>query len=204
MVEVGSAGAVGVEYSHFDVGEEWEAGFEQRDGKPDFASGRPVLVTAGSVMVVSRVQDHEAVVVLAVSDGAVVPAGEGWDFLGSVEYRPVYGGRMGVWGPTSGPAVSAADPVEVFGRRAVPGEPFLVLDPGVVYEVRVWARGRGTSAERFDAALDGDGDVPASGLEAYALLFVPAGRQEVPVRAAVQSRLRRLAAGDKPPLNMRS
>ncbi|MGG8409069.1 hypothetical protein ACM614_21970 [Streptomyces sp. 12297] len=150
MVEVGSAGAVGVEYSHFDVGEEWEAGFEQRDGKPDFASGRPVLVTAGSVTVVSRVQDHEAVVVLAVSDGAVVPAGEGWDFLGSVEYRPVYGGRMGVWGPTSGPAVSAADPVEVFGRRAVPGEPFLVLDPGVVYEVRC---GRGAGGRRRSGSM---------------------------------------------------
>ncbi|MEV7415651.1 hypothetical protein [Streptomyces sp. NPDC089919] len=203
MLAVSGAGLVDVEFAHFDVGEAVEEGFTTYDDRPDFKTERDVIPTAGCITVVSRVQDHGARVVLALSDSPGPPA-QGWELLGALSYRPVYGGRMEVWGPTSGPAVPTAWAVHLWGRAIAPGEPVLELDPGSTYRVQVWAHGRGESAERFDAALREGGDAPYEGLESYVIVFTPAGRQEPPRPQSSATRLERSTARHgKIPLNMR-
>ncbi|WP_158939434.1 hypothetical protein [Streptomyces sp. NRRL S-87] len=198
------AGVVDVEFAHFDVGEAAEEGFEPNGELPDFDAGRDVIPSAGCLTIVSRVQDHEACVALALSDSPGTPAGEGWELLDSLSYRPVYGGRLEVWGPTSGAASPAASPMVVWGQAVAPGEPVLELDPGRTYGVQVWAQGRHDAAERFDAALRAGADALHQGLEAYVIVFTPDGHQEAPrPRPALTRRERSVARHGEPPLNMR-
>ncbi|MFJ5546309.1 hypothetical protein [Streptomyces sp. NPDC093225] len=186
------------------MGEAVVEGFEPYEEGPDFTSERVVLSSAGCIRIVSRVQDHEARVALALSESPGVPGGEGWELLDSVSYRPVYGGLLEVWGPTSGAASPAASPMEVWGQAVAPGEPVLELDPGSTYRVQVWAKGRHDSAERFDAALRAGTDAPQQGLESYVIVFTSDGDQESPRPRPATTRLERSTARlGKPPLNMR-
>ncbi|MFF1813260.1 hypothetical protein ACFVXW_29810 [Streptomyces sp. NPDC058251] len=104
----------------------------------------------------------------------------------------------------NGPAGGAVAPIEVFGRQAEPGEPFIDLDPARTYRVQVWAQGRADARERLDSAVRSDERDSFDVLESYVIVFVPSGTQEPPQPARVQSRRDRLARQHgKPPLNMR-
>ncbi|MEU9208055.1 hypothetical protein AB0D27_08915 [Streptomyces sp. NPDC048415] len=204
MAQISRAGAVNVEYSHFPVGELWEAGFERREGKPDFQAEEPVVVVPGQIVVTSRVQEHSAPVVLVVSDRADEAPGPAWVLVTSVAYQPIYTGRMAAFDTMNGPAGGAVAPIEVFGRQAEPGEPLVDLDPARTYRVQVWAQGRADARERFDSAVQREERDSFDVFESYVIVFVPSGTQEPPQPAPVESRRDRLARQHgKPPLNMR-
>lgn len=204
MPHISQAGAVIIEYSQFPVGELWEPGFERRDDRPDFQTSEAVIVVPGRIIVRSRVQEHTAPVVLALSSQHGQAPGAGWELLASVAYRPVYTGRMAALGTTNGPAWKVGEAVRVFGQQVEPGEPTIDLDPSHTYDMQVWAQGRSDSRERFDDAAPGTDTEGASGLEAYLIVFTASGTQEPPSPAAPESRRDRLArTHGKPPLNAR-
>jgi hypothetical protein len=204
MPHISQAGAVSIEYSHFPVGELWEPGFERRDDRPDFQTSEAVVVAPGRIVVRSRVQEHTAPVVLALSGQQGQAPGAGWELLASVAYHPDYTGRMAAFDTTNGPARSASTAVRVFGQQVAPGEPTIDLDPSHTYDVQVWAQGRSDSRERFEDAAPGADTEDASALEAYLIVFTPSGTQEPPSRSAPESRRDRLARSHgKPPLNAR-
>ncbi|CAM5659476.1 hypothetical protein [Streptomyces pilosus] len=155
-----------IDYGHFYVTERVEHGFERLDGEVDFASGRPVLLTPGKVTVVSCVQSHYAPVMLigTESEEDLPKLGEGWALLGTVEYRPLYGGRMELWGCTTGQSKPAVH---------------LDLSTSRTHLVRVYAKGREDADQRFVESLDRD-EVLHDGLEEYAIVFTPTGWQEPP------------------------
>lgn len=155
-----------IDYSHFYVTERVEGGFERLDGEPDFASGRPVLLTPGQVTVVSCVQSHNALVTLigTESEEDLPELGEGWALLDTVEYRPLYGGRMELWGCTTG---QSKPPVH------------LDLPTSRTHLVRVYAKGREDADQRFVESL-GRHEVLHEGLEEYTIVFTPTGWQEPP------------------------
>ncbi|MEU0069928.1 hypothetical protein ABZ027_10370 [Streptomyces sp. NPDC006332] len=204
MPEISSVGAVNIEHGHFPVGEMWEPGFKRRDGKPDFQTNEPVIVVSGQVIVTSRVQEHTAPVVVAVRDHEDDTPGPGWTLVASVDYQPVYKGRMAVLDTLDGPAGPAAGPIEVFGQQAEPGEPFVHLDPARTYRAQVWSQGRSDSRERFNAATRREEGRGQDGFERYLIAFVPSGTQEPPAPTAEESRRDRVARQHgRPPLNMR-
>ncbi|MGW2233480.1 hypothetical protein [Streptomyces sp. NPDC001759] len=204
MPGVSGVGAVSIEHSHFSVGEHWERGFERRESKPEFQTAEPVVADPGHLVVTSRVQEHSAPVVLAVNDQLDEAPGPAWTLLASVEYKPVYTGRMAVFDTMNGPARPARESVEVFGLQAQPGEPFMALDPSRTYRAQVWSQGRSDSRERFDAAMEREEWGVHEGFEAYVIVFVPSGTQERPTPSEAGSRRERLARmHGKPPLNMR-
>ncbi|KUO04638.1 hypothetical protein [Streptomyces caeruleatus] len=204
MPHISQAGAVNIEYSHFPIGELWEPGFERRDDRPDFQTSEAVMATPGRIIVRSRVQEHTAHVVLALSGQQDQAPGAGWELLASVTYHPVYTGRMAAFDTTNGQARSANKPVRAFGQQVAPGEPTIELDPSHTYDVQVWAQGRSDSRERFEDGAPGADTEDASELEAYLIVFTPSGAQEPPSQAAPESRRDRLASRHgKPPLNAR-
>ncbi|MET7608235.1 hypothetical protein [Streptomyces avermitilis] len=204
MSEISHTGAVNVAYSHFPVGELWEPGFERKESKPDFRSDKPVIVVPGQIVMRTRVQEHTALVVLALSHRQNEGPGETWTLLASEHYGPVYTGRMAVFDTMNGPAKPAEAPIEVFGRLSEPGEASLALDPSRTYGVQAWAQGRADSRERFEAASRRDEDGLHGWYEAYAIVFTPSGRQTPPAPALPVSRREQLAARHgKPPLGMR-
>jgi hypothetical protein len=204
MREISGVGAVNIERSHFRVDEMWEPGFERREANPDFQSEQPVVAVPGQVVVTSRVQEHTAPVALAVSDREDDTPGPGWALVGSVDYQPVYSGRMAAIDTLNGPAGPADESIEVFGQQADPGQPFVVLDPSRTYRAQVWSQGRSDSRERFDAGMQRHEGRSSDGFETYVIVFVPSGMQEPPVAAAEESRRDRLIRQHgKPPLNMR-
>ncbi|MGW0337153.1 hypothetical protein ACWD0J_35920 [Streptomyces sp. NPDC003011] len=191
MPVISPVGAVNIEHGHFLVGEMWEPGFERREGKPEFRNAEPVIVVPGQVIVTSRVQEHTVPVVVAVRDDEDDAPGSGWTLVASVDYQPVYKGRMAALDTLNGPARPAAGSIEVFGQQAEPGEPFVSLDPVRTYRAQVWSQGRSDSRERFDAATrheEGDGQV----FERYLIAFVPSGTQAPPAPAAGENRRDRL------------
>ena len=204
MPHISRVGAVDIEYSHFPVGELWESGFERREAKPDFRTEEPVVVVPGQIVVTTRVQEHRAPVVLAVNDRADEAPGPAWVLLTSVDYQPIYTGRMAAFDTMNGTAGGATAPVEVFGRHAEPGEPIVDLDPARTYRVQVWAQGRADARERFDSAAQREERDGADVFESYVIVFVPSGTQEPPQPVRVESRRERLARQHgKPPLNTR-
>jgi hypothetical protein len=204
MREMSGVGAVNIEHSHFRVGEMWEPGFELSEGKPDFQTERPVVAVPGQVVVTSRVQEHTAPVALAVSDREIDEPGPGWALVGSVDYQPVYSGRMGAMDTLNGPAGPADESVQAFGQQVEPGHPFVVLDTSRTYRAQVWSQGRGDSCERFDMGMPRNDGRTCDGFEMYVIVFVPSGTQEPPVAAIEESRRDRLIRKHgKPPLNMR-
>ncbi|MDX2763585.1 hypothetical protein [Streptomyces europaeiscabiei] len=155
-----------IDYGHFYVTERVEGGFERLDGEPDFVSGRPVLLTPGQVTVVSCVQSHNAPVTLigTESEEDLPELGEGWALLDTVEYRPLYGGRMELWGCTTGQSKPSVH---------------LDLPTSRTHLVRVYAKGREDADQRFVESL-GKHEVLHEGLEEYAIVFTPTGWQEPP------------------------
>ncbi|GGR08270.1 hypothetical protein [Streptomyces pilosus] len=155
-----------IDYGHFYVTERVEHRFERLDGEPDFASGRPVLLTPGKVTVVSCVQSPYAPVMLigTESEEDLPKLGEGWVLLDTVEYRPLYCGRMELWGCTTGQSNPSVH---------------LDLHTSRTHQVRVYAKGREDAGQRFVESLDRD-EVLHEGLEEYAIVFTPTGWQEPP------------------------
>ncbi|MCF4136518.1 hypothetical protein L1856_05885 [Streptomyces sp. Tue 6430] len=204
MSEISHAGDVSVTYSHFPIGEVWEPGFEREESKPDFQTDKSVIVLPGQIIVRTRVQEHTAPVVLALSHRQDDTPGENWALLASEHYRPVYTGRMAAFDTTNGPAQPASAPIEVFDQLSEPGEASLALDPSHTYEVQVWAQGRADSRERFEAASKRDENGLHGSYEAYTIVFTPSGRQTPPAPARQASRREQLTARHgKPPLGMR-
>ncbi|MFF7771756.1 hypothetical protein ACFZC7_35330 [Streptomyces massasporeus] len=204
MPKISRVGAVNIEHGYFPVGELWEPGFERKDHRLDLEAREPVIVVPGQIVVTSRVQEHAAPVVLAVVDRENEAPGPSWTRVASVEYRPVYRGRMAALDTMNGPSGPAADGLEVFGQRADPGDPFVDLAPAQVYRAQVWSQGRADSRERFDAATRREEGPARDGFETYLIVFVPWGTQSPPLPAARASRREHLVSKHgKPPLNMR-
>ncbi|GAA0617322.1 hypothetical protein [Streptomyces crystallinus] len=170
------SGVVSIAYSHFYVSEHAEPGFEQAANEPDFWTDEPVILTPGQLTIVSNVQSHDAWVTLILSDEEPAQQSEEWQLLGSWAYAPVYGGRMGLSGPTTGPARPAMDWLS--GEQG--GRLSLLLDPSTVYTVRVYARGRQDSRARHQKAMDREQWGAHEGFEDYVVVFTPAGRQAKP------------------------
>jgi hypothetical protein len=170
------SGVVSIEYSHFDVGERVERGFDGSTESPDFRTDAPVILTPGTLTIVSNVQSHDAWVTLMLSDTEPVQQTDQWQQLGTWTYRPVYGGRMAVSGPTTGPAAPAMGWIS--GGRG--DDRSLRLDPGTVHTVHVYARGREDSRARYEAAMEREEWGTHTGFEDYVVVFVPAGRQRKP------------------------
>ena len=202
MPEISHAGAVSVEYGHFPVGELWEPGFDRRESRPDFRSDEPVIVGPGQIVIRTRVQEHAALVVLALSHRQGEAPGTPWTLLASKHYRPVYTGRMAPFDTMNGPAEPAEASIDAFGRLSEPGEAYLALDPSRTYEVQVWAQGRADSRDRFEATSKQDEN--SNWYEAYAVVFTPSGEQTAPAPAPPVSRREQFAARHgTPPLGMR-
>ncbi|MEU3491224.1 hypothetical protein [Streptomyces massasporeus] len=204
MLKISRVGAVNIEHGRFPVGELWEPGFERREQEPDFQAIEPVVVVPGQIVVTSRVQGHAASVVLVVNDREDEAPGPTWALVTSVDYQPVYRGRMAALDTMNGPAGPAAEWLEVFGQWAGPGEPFVDLSPIRTYRAQVWSQGRSDSRERFDAVTQRDEGAARDGFEMYVIAFVPWGTQAAPLPAAEEGRRDRLVRKHgKLPLNMR-
>ncbi|MGN5392410.1 hypothetical protein [Streptomyces sp. JL7001] len=169
------SGVVGVAYSHFYIAEHVEEGTESVDNLPDFLTDEPVIVTPGMLTIVSCVQEHDAWVTLMIAEAEPVQQTEQWQSLGSWPYRPVHTGRIGISGPTTGPAVPALG--------WLPGSqgyaPTLTLHPAMIYTVHVYARGRDDSRARYEAAMVREERGLREGFEDYVAIFIPAGEQAV-------------------------
>ncbi|MGQ4362596.1 hypothetical protein [Streptomyces sp. SAS_272] len=202
MSEISHAGAVSVEYGHFPVGELWEPGFERKESKPDFGSDKPVIVGPGQIVIRTSMQEHTALVGLALSHRQGEAPGPPWTLLAAEHYRPVYTGRMAPFDTMNGPAKPAEAPIGAFGRLSEPGDASLALDPSRIYDVHVWAQGRADSRDRFEA--DSKQDANSNWYEAYAVVFAPSGKQTPPAPAPRVSRREQLTARHgKPPLGVR-
>ncbi|MFD9519623.1 hypothetical protein [Streptomyces sp. NPDC059979] len=167
------SGVVGVAYSHFYIAEHVEEGAESADNLPDFHTDEPVIVTPGMLTIVSCVQEHDAWVTLMVAEAEPVQQTEQWQSLGSWPYRPVHRGRMGISGPTTGPAVPALGWLPGSQGYAPP----LTLHPATIYTVHVYARGREDSRARYEAAMVREEWGLREGFEDYVAIFIPAGEQ---------------------------
>ncbi|MEW2417540.1 hypothetical protein AB0953_28010 [Streptomyces sp. NPDC046866] len=165
------SGVVGVAYSHFCIAEHVEEKVEGVDEVPGFHTHEPVIVTPGKLTIVSCLQEHDAWVTLMVAEAEPVQQTEQWQSLGSWLYRPVSTGRMGISGPTTGPAVPA--------MGWLPGSqgyaPTLTLQPSTVYTVHVYAKGREDSRARYEAAMGREEWGIHEGFEDYVAVFVPVG-----------------------------
>lgn len=182
------SGVVGIEYSHFCISEYLEPGFDSTAQEPDFRTDDPVILTPGRLTIVSHVQSHDAWVTLMLSDAEPVQQAEEWHLLGTWPYSPVRGGRMGISGPTTGPATPAMG----WLPGGQDGDRSLALDPSTVYSVRVYARGRQDSRVRYEAAMKREEWGAHEGFEDYVVVFIPAGLQPKP-------RPTRQATGLEPP-----
>ncbi|MEU2563214.1 hypothetical protein ABZ626_28325 [Streptomyces longispororuber] len=174
-----------VDYRQFYVMEVPDTDFDVPREEPDFASGNPVLVTPGQITISSEVQWHYAPVTLCQTsaDDGWPPPTDQWVHLDSVEYRPVYHGRMRIFGCTTGPATP---------------EVRLELSPDRTYTVHVYAKGREDAPARWEEYLaddeaEDDEDTEDDGsedgefddfqeqvFEEYLIVFVPLGYQEPP------------------------
>jgi hypothetical protein len=170
------SGVLSIAYSHFSVSEHVEPGFDPTTQAPDFDTDAPVILTPGRLTVGSNVQSHDAWVTLMLSDAEPVPQTEQWQQLGVWPYPPVHGGRMGIAGPTTGPAMPAMG--RLSGGQG--DDRSLALDPSTVYTVHAYARGRHDSRVRYEAAMGRAGWATHEGFEDYVLVFVPAGHQPKP------------------------
>lgn len=170
------SGVVSIGYSHFYVSEHVEPGFDSVAQVPDFRTDDPVILTPGQLTIVSHVQSHEAWVTLMLSDAEPVQQTEQWQLLGTWPYWPRYGGRMGISGPTTGPAMPAMDWLS--GGQG--DDRSLALDPATVYTVHVYARGRQDSRARYRAAMAREEWGIHEGFEDYVVVFIPAGQQTKP------------------------
>jgi hypothetical protein len=166
-------GVVGIEDSHFYISEHSEPGIDNSTKEPDFRTDAPVILTAGRLTIVSNVRSHHAWVTLILSEREPVQQTEQWQRLGNWSYRPVHGGRMGISGPTTGPAMPAMDWLS--GGQG--DDRSLHLDPATVYGVHVYAKGRQDSRSRYEAAMErGEWGIRA-GFEDYVIVFIPTERQ---------------------------
>jgi hypothetical protein len=170
------SGVVSIEYSHFSISEYVEPGFDSAAQVPDFRTDAPVILTPGRLTIISGVQSHEAWVTLMLSDAEPVQQTEQWQLLGTWPYPPVYGGRMGMSGPTAGPAMPAMGWLS--GGQGEDRSP--ALDPSTVYTVHVYARGRQDSRARYEAAMEREQWGLHEGFEDYVVVFIPAGQQTKP------------------------
>ncbi|MGW2424322.1 hypothetical protein ACWC0C_34635 [Streptomyces sp. NPDC001709] len=141
---------------------------------------------------------------LAVNDQLDEAPGPVWTLVASVDYQPVYKGRMAAFDTMNGPARQARESIEVFGRQAEPGEQFVDLDPSRIYRAQVWSQGRSDSHGRLNAATEREESGVREGFEAYVIVFVPSAAQEPPTPSETSSRRGHMArTKGKPPLNMR-
>ena len=170
------SGVVSIAYSHFYISEHVEAGFDSTVQAPDFRTNDPVILTPGQLTIVSHVQSHDAWVTLVLSEVEPVQQTEQWQLLGKWPYPPMYGGRMGISGPTTGPAMPAMGWLSG-GQR---DDRSLTLDPATVYTVHVYARGRQDSRARYEAAMEREEWGIHEGFEDYVVVFIPAGQQTKP------------------------
>ncbi|WHM41067.1 hypothetical protein [Streptomyces sp. BPTC-684] len=170
------SGVVSIAYSHFYVSEHVERGFDRTTQIPDFRTDDPVIFTPGQLTIVSCVQSHDAWVTLMLSDAEPVQQSKQWQLLGMWPYRPVYGGRMGIFGPTAGPARPAMGWIS--GGQG--DDRSLDLDPATVYTVHVYAKGRQDSRARYEAAMGREEWGIHEGFEDYVMVFIPAERQARP------------------------
>ncbi|MEU0179543.1 hypothetical protein ABZ178_40375 [Streptomyces massasporeus] len=204
MPKISLVGAVHIEHGYFPVGELWEPGFERREHQTDLDARESVMAVPGQIVVISRIQEHVAPVVLAVIDSEDEAPGPTWTLVASVDYRPVYRGRMAVLDTMNGSSGPAAHGLEMFGQRADPGTPFVDLAPAQVYRAQVWSQGRADSRERFDNATRREEGAARDGFEVYLIAFVPSGTQAPPLPAAGEGRRDLLVSKHgKLPLNMR-
>ncbi|MEV7526796.1 hypothetical protein [Streptomyces sp. NPDC091371] len=167
------SGVVSIEYSHFHISEHIETALEGVDQIPDFRTDEPVIITPGQLTIVSRVQSHDAWVTLILTDVAPVQQPEQWQLLGMRPYQPVSGGRMGIFGPTTGPAAPAAG--WLTGGHG--DDQALQLDPATIYTVHVYAKGRQDSRARHEAAMAREEWGLHEGFEDYVAAFIPTGQQ---------------------------
>ncbi|MGW2636948.1 hypothetical protein [Streptomyces sp. NPDC001348] len=170
------SGVVSIAYSHFYISERVEAGFVNATRAPDFRTDESVILTPGRLTVVSQVQSHDAWVTLMLTDAEPVRQTEHWQVLGTWSYRPFYGGRMGMSGPTTGPAM----PARGWLSGGQDNDLSLALDPATVYTVHVYARGRQNSRARYEAAMEREEWSAHEGYEDYVVVFIPAGHQTKP------------------------
>jgi hypothetical protein len=170
------SGVVSIAYSHFYVSEHVEPGFDSTTEAPDFRTDAPVIRTPGRLTIVSHVQSHDAWVTLMLSEAEPAQQAEQWQLLGTWPYPPVYGGRMGIADPTTGPAMPAMGWLS--GGQG--DDRWLTLDPSTVYTVHVYARGRQDSRVRYEAAMEREEWGTHEGFEDYVVVFIPAGHQPHP------------------------
>ncbi|APU38867.1 hypothetical protein [Streptomyces sp. TN58] len=187
-------GVVGIEYSHFFIGEPIEGALVGVDQMPDFRTEQPVIITPGKVTVRSCVQSHDAWVTLMLADCAPVEQSEQWPLLGVWSYEPAASGRMILHGPTTGPARPAVGWLPGGHDHPRP----LKLSPGTKYAVHVYARGRKDSRARFEAAMTRKDFGLHEGFEDYVVVFVPVRQRagmgtpdvsEIPVTSPQRNRL---------------
>ncbi|MEV8413967.1 hypothetical protein AB0P45_10195 [Streptomyces niveus] len=170
------SGVVSIAYSHFYISERVEPGFDNVTQAPDFRTNDPVILTPGQLTIVSRVQAHDAWVTLMLTDAEPVQQTEQWQLLGTWSYPPMYGGRMGISGPTTGPAMPAMG----WLSGGQDDDRSLALHPATVYTVHVYARGRQDSRARCEAAMEREEWGRREGREDYVVVFIPAGHQTKP------------------------
>ncbi|MFF4351105.1 hypothetical protein [Streptomyces sp. NPDC001530] len=170
------SGVVSIEYSHFYISEHIEPGFDSTTQEPDFRTDAPVILTPGQLTIVSHVQSHDAWVTIMLAETEPVQQTEEWQLLGAWPYRPVYGGRMGISGPTTGPATPAMGWLS--GGQG--DDRSLALDPAMVYTVHVYAKGRQDSRDRYEAAMEREEWGIHEGFEDYVAVFIPTERQAKP------------------------
>ncbi|MFZ3494772.1 hypothetical protein ACODT5_16400 [Streptomyces sp. 5.8] len=170
------SGVVSIEYSHFYINEHIETVLEGIDQTPDFRTDEPVIGTPGQLTIVSCVQSHDAWVTLMLTETEPVQQSTQWQLLGTWPYLPISGGRMSMYGPTTGPAAPAAG--WLTGSQG--HVPALQLDPTTIYTVHVYAKGRQDSRARHEAAMAREEWGLHEGFEDYVAVFIPTGQQVSP------------------------
>ncbi len=110
---------------------------------------------------------------LILTDVAPVQQPEQWQLLGTWPHQPISSGRMGIYGPTTGPAAPAAG--WLTGGNG--DDRTLRLDPVTIYTVHVYAKGRQDSRARHEAAMAREEWGLHEGFEDYVAVFVPTGQQ---------------------------
>ncbi|MGV9245457.1 hypothetical protein [Streptomyces sp. NPDC003710] len=79
---------------------------------------------------------------------------------------------MAAFDTMNSPAGPAAEPVEVFGQHAEPGDASASLDASRTYRVQVWAQDRTDSRERFDVATQCEKGDAGEWVEAYMIVLI--------------------------------